>query len=314
MTSSFADTLPPSGLMLTDGGLETVLIFEHGLDLPEFAAFPLVETDEGRSHLTKYFDDYLRTAAEFGAGFVLETPTWRANADWGATLGYGPDDLRRVNQLAADLALGLRAGWTSEEPLLVSGCLGPRGDGYVPGSRMTPDEAAEYHRPQIAALADAGVDLVTTFTYSYSDEAAGVVAAAAQVGIPVVAGFTVETDGRLPSGETLAEAVAKVDTTTGNYTSWFMVNCAHPEHVAAADIDPTETWVQRIGAVRSNASRLSHAELDEAEELDAGDPLDLAASYVQLSRSLPAVKILGGCCGTNVAHVRALAASVTGPA
>jgi S-methylmethionine-dependent homocysteine/selenocysteine methylase len=254
----------------------------------------------------RYSRDYLQLAARTGAGFVLETPAWRANHDWGAELGYTPNDLRRVNADGVGLAHQLRGEWTGDGPVLVSGCLGPRGDGYVPGTTMSPDRAAEYHRPQVAALAEAGADLVTSFTLSYVDEAIGVVAAAADVGVPVVAGFTVETDGRLPSGDSLAEAVRAVDASTGSYASWFMVNCAHPSHVRQA-LTGDPSWMTRIGALRANASRLSHAELDEAAELDAGDPVQLGADYAGLAELLPELHVLGGCCGTDIRHVTAIA-------
>lgn len=298
------------GLMLTDGGLETVLVFEDGLDLPAFAAFPLIDTAAGRERLARYARDYLRVAERLRTGFVLETPTWRANRDWGDKLGYSADDLRRVAHDSVALAHSLRSEWHGSGEVLVSGCLGPRGDGYVPGLVMAADEAADYHRAQVRDLADAGADLITSFTLSYVDEAIGVVAAAAEVGVPVVVGFTVETDGTLPAGVSLEEAVRAVDARTGGYPSWFMVNCAHPEHVRAG-LNADTTWTSRIRALRANASRRSHAELDEASELDAGDPVEFGTGYVDLATLLPALKVLGGCCGTDIRHVAAVAAAWT---
>ncbi len=307
MTPSKMGDLVADDLMLTDGGLETVLVFEDGLDLPAFAAFPLMDTEDGRNRLRRYFRDYLRVAAEAGAGFVLETPTWRANDDWGAQLGYSPGDLGRVAQQSVEMAQGLRADWDGDSRVLISGCIGPRGDGYVPGRTMSAPEAADYHRRQVGDLATAGADLVTTFTLSYVDEAIGIVAAAAERGIPAVVGLTVETDGRLPSGTPLGEAIEGVDRATGSAAAWFMVNCAHPEHVLAGLPDSDEPWVSRIGAFRGNASRLSHAELDEAQELDDGDPDDLARGYLALRERMPALRVIGGCCGTDVRHVAAVA-------
>jgi len=294
-------------LLLTDAGLETVLVFHEGLELPHFAAFPLLDDEEGRATLRRYYEPFLALAAERGAGFVLETPTWRANSDWGARLGYSPIDLHRVNADAVALARELALAWVGSGRVLISGAVGPRGDGYVPGAMMTSEEAAAYHRPQIRTFAEAGVDLVTALTLSYVEEAVGVVAAAAEAGIPSVVGFTVETDGRLPSGTTLGEAIGQVDAATGSAAAWFAVNCAHPEHIAHGFPAEDEPWQSRIGALRANASRQSHAELDEAEVLDDGDPADLARGYVDLGARLPAVRVLGGCCGTDVRHVSALA-------
>ncbi len=307
MTTQHTGDLIPDDLMLTDGGLETVLVFEHGLDLPAFAAFPLVETDEGKDQLRRYFRDYMVLAAESKAGYVLETPTWRANPDWGAQLGYSRDDLRRVTHESVGLAQGLREEWSSDGRVLVSGCVGPRGDGYVPGDTMSTDEAADYHRQQVGDLADAGADLVTAFTLSYAEEGVGVAAAAAECGIPSVIGFTVEPDGRLPSGTRLGDAIEQVDAATGSAAAWFMVNCAHPDHVLPGLPDAEGPWLSRIGAYRANASRMTHAELDEAEVLDDGDPIDLAGGYLSLRDRLPGLRVVGGCCGTDVRHVRAAA-------
>ncbi len=169
---------------VTDGGLETDLLFHRGIDLPEFAAFPLVEDDRARV-LRDYYADYVGVAEAFGAGLVLETPTWRANPDWGARLGYDAAALDRVNRRAVELVRGVDA---REVPVQVSGVVGPRGDGYVAAGHSA-DEAAEYHLPQCASFAAAGVDVVHAMTLSEPAEAIGVVQAARQVGLPVGVSF-----------------------------------------------------------------------------------------------------------------------------
>ena len=185
----------------------------------------------------------------------------------------------------------------------MSGQIGPRGDGYLPGAAVDPDEAAEYHRPQIAAFAEAGADVVTALTLTDTGEALGVVAAARDVGIPVAISFTVETDGKLPGGKTLMEAVAEADADGG--PDYFFVNCAHPEHIARG-LGLDGFWRDRVHGLRVNASTLSHEELDAMTELDDGDPQALATAHARLERSLPAVRIVGGCCGTDARHVSAL--------
>ena len=295
------DDRTPNQLMLTDAGLETVLVFHDGIDLPAFAAFPLLDSADGRAALSRYVQPFVQLAGSRDLGLILETPTWRANRDWGRTLGYSDEDLRRVQHDAVAFVRDAADG----SEVMVSGCIGPRGDGYVPGSMMTADAAAEYHHAQVRDLAEAGATLVTSFTLSYADEGVGFAAAASDVGIPAVVGFTVEQDGRLASGETLAEAVERVDDATDRYPSWFMVNCAHPDHIAPGLGDGP--WRERVGAVRANASRLSHAELDEATELDPGDPAELAAGYATLRGSLPGLRVVGGCCGTDIRHVAAMA-------
>ena len=132
----------PAGVTLTDGGIETVLLFHDGFDLPCFASFPLLEDPAGRAALRRYFEGFLDAAQERGTPFVLDTATWRANPDWGAQLGYDRDALAAANADAVAFARELAGG---RPGVTINGTLGPRGDGYVVGDRMSGDEAAEYH-------------------------------------------------------------------------------------------------------------------------------------------------------------------------
>ncbi|MEN8374783.1 MAG: homocysteine S-methyltransferase family protein [Gemmatimonadota bacterium] len=305
----YRSALPQLGsdLFLTDGGIETTLIFHEGLELPDFATFPLLGTAEGRDALRKYFRAYGDIARRFGVGVVLESATWRANPDWAARLGYDAAALAEANRGAIGLLEEIRDEYESEEtPVVISGCVGPRGDGYSPGSTMSEEEAHAYHREQIDTFADTAADLVTALTMNYVEEAIGVVRAAREAVMPVVIAFTVETDGRLPTGQSLKGAIEQVDSETSGYASYFMINCAHPshfEHVVAEG----GAWVGRLGGLRANASRLSHAELDEAEELDSGDPVELGENYARLKGLLPALTVMGGCCGTDHRHVGSIA-------
>lgn len=291
--------MEPSAPALTDGGIETALLFREGLDLPLFASFPLLGDEPGRAALRRYFAPFLAMADELALPFVLDTATWRANPDWGARLGYRPGALADVNREATAFAFEL-AGDRGD--VIINGVLGPRGDGYVVGARMSSDEAAEYHAWQVGVLREAGAERVTAMTLSYPEEAIGVVQAAAAEHVPVVVSFTVETDGRLPDGTTLGEAIERVDAATGGSTEFFMINCAHPTHIAPA-LDDDVPALDRIGGLRVNASKRSHAELDEAEDLDDGDPAALGRDHAALHDRLPSVHLLGGCCGTDHRHV-----------
>jgi homocysteine S-methyltransferase len=312
-----APTLPQLAgdrVFLTDGGLETTLIFHRGIDLPAFAAFPLLGDEGGRAALRDYFMPYLAAAREQDAGFILDTATWRANPDWGAELGYDAAALDRVNRDAVAFAQALRdAAGDAPAPILVNGVVGPRGDGYAADALMAASEALRYHAAQVGAFAAAGVDLVSAITMTYAEEAIGIAGAAAAAGVPVAISFTVETDGRLPSGQALGDAIEQVDAETLAYPAHYMVNCAHPSHFAGA-VAGGSAWRDRIAGLRANASALSHAELDEAEELDEGDPAELAAGCAVLRRHLPGVTVLGGCCGTDARHVAAVGAAWAGQA
>jgi len=290
-------------LFLTDGGMETTLIFRDGLDLPCFAAFTLLETDEGVAALRRYFEPYLAIAERHGAGFVVDTVTWRANPDWGERLGYSPEALDDVNRRAVAFAASICDGFSGRG--VVNGVVGPRGDGYVAGEQMTAAEAERYHGRQVATLAEAGAELVSALTLTYADEATGIVRAASAAGIPAVVSFTVETDGRLPSGQALGEAITQVERATDGAAAYYMVNCAHPTHLEPA-LEDGAPWMERVRGLRANASSKSHAELDAAKELDDGDPDELGAQYRELGGRLTRLSVLGGCCGTDHRHVAAI--------
>jgi S-methylmethionine-dependent homocysteine/selenocysteine methylase len=299
------------GPLLTDGGLETTLIFHRGIDLPQFAAFTLLGDDDGERLLREYFESYLRLAAEHGTGFVLESPTWRASPRWAAELGVADDELERLNRRSIELLSELRDEHASKVtgPILISGCVGPQDDGYQPAQLLSADEAEDYHSMQVETFADTAADLVTMMTITYADEAVGFVRAAVAAEMPSVVSFTVETDGRLPSGQALGDAIEQVEAETSRAPAWYMINCAHPTHFAAV-LDGG--WVGRVRGLRANASTMSHAELDEAEDLDDGDPVDLGRRYAELAQRLPALGVLGGCCGTDDRHVAAIAAAWSG--
>jgi S-methylmethionine-dependent homocysteine/selenocysteine methylase len=301
----FRDRLPQldGPLFLTDGGIETTLIFHQGLDLPEFAAFDLLKDEKGMEALRRYYAPYVALARERRLGFVLESPTWRANADWAARIGYGLAELDQMNRRAIALMEEIRDEHeTAHTSFVISGCIGPQSDGYRPATTMSASEAERYHSTQIATFGDTAADMVTAITMTYTDEAIGIVRAAGEVGLPVAISFTVETDGRLPSGQALGDAVEQVDSETASAPAYFMINCAHPTHFAHALADGGP-WVERIRGLRANASTKSHAELDEAVELDEGDPGDLAVRHAALSGQLPNLSVVGGCCGTDHRHV-----------
>lgn len=301
----YRDNLPQLNgrKFITDGGLETTLIFHEGLELPEFAAFDLLKNKPGQELLYKYFAAYAQIARENYVGFVLEGPTWRASASWGEKLGYSSADLVTINQQAINLLEDVRAEYESENsPIAISGCIGSRDDGYNPAEMMSVGEAESYHNAQIETFRNTNADFVSALTMTYVDEAIGIVRAARSAGLPVVISFTVETDARLPSGIALKEAVERVDQPTDSAPVYYMINCAHPTHFAG-ELVPGENWVKRIRGLQANASVKSHAELDEAEELDDGNPVELGQQYKSLIDSCDQINVLGGCCGTDHRHI-----------
>ncbi len=304
----YRDQLPQldGRLFMTDGGLETTLIFHDGFELPEFAAVDLLRSEQGTDALRSYYARYAELARELGIGLVLESPTWRASPAWAARLGYSVDELDALNRASIALMEEIRDRYESPEtPFVISGCIGPQGDGYAPDELLSAEAAAKYHSTQIATFAETSADVVTAITMTYAAEAVGIVRAASNAGLPAAISFTVETDGRLPSGQPLGEAIDQVDRETEHAAAYFMINCAHPTHFAHV-LEPGAPWVARVRGVRANASTKSHAELDEATELDDGDPDDLASRHDSLRLGLPALSVVGGCCGTDDRHVAAI--------
>ena len=307
----YRDRLPQleSGIFLVYTGMETDLLFKQGVDLPGFASYPLLETDSGRTTLSDYFNDLIQIGKSTELGVILESPTWVANRDRGETIGYSPERLLELNKQAVALMSEVRAK-SGYLPTVVSANIGPREDAYDPKEQMPVDDATSYHSEQIAALAETNVDLISGYTLAYPAEAIGMVLAARQFNLPVIIAFTVETDGTLPTGETLKDAIEEVDAATDGYASYFMINCAHPDHFKGVLTD--EQWMQRLKGIVANASRCSHAELDEAEELDDGDPVELGHQLAAISNAFPHINILGGCCGTDMRHLTQIAKSVSG--
>ncbi|CAM9315717.1 unnamed protein product, partial [Heterosigma akashiwo] len=328
-------------MFATDGGLETVLIFEKGKDLPEFASFVLLESDagDGPQTLGSYYLEYMEVACSRGFGVILETATWRASQRWADMIApskYPPERLEQLNWQAAQLVHEVRESFLAKHeqqeggggrgavpPILISGSVGPAGDGYRPAELLTAEEARAYHAPQVRALKRSAADFVTGLTLCYAEEAIGLALAANDAGVPVVISFTVETDGALPNGESLASAISRVDAAAR--VEYFMVNCAHPTHFApvltaeaAAEGGGQSSPIWRIRGIKVNASCKSHAELDKSTELDAGDPVQLGAEVAILREQLLAaeknsrgvegaggggLRVMGGCCGTAAVHI-----------
>jgi len=293
-------------LFLTDGGLETTLIFHDGMELPYFAAFDLLTTANGTLHVKDYYRKYANIALANKTGFLLESPTWRASSDWGQQMGYSDKELHIINQQAIELLNELREELETEEsPMVISGCIGPRGDGYNPSEFMNSEEARQYHSAQVKSFAESNADMICAMTICYSEEAIGIVHAAQQHNVPAVISFTVETDGNLPNGQSLKNAIEMVDRETDMGPVYYMINCAHPEHFEDK-LKSDQSWLSRIQGIRANASTKSHAELDECEELDDGNPHELGQFYKLFKASLSQMNVFGGCCGTDHRHIEAI--------
>ena len=306
------NSLPHKGdkIFIADGGLETTFIFLKNIDLPEFAAFDLLNSESGINGLRDYYQDYIDIALRNKLGLILDTPTWRASTGWGNKLGYTPADIREYNLSSVSLMKNMREGNVTEDsPMIINGAIGPQDDGYNPTQLLSADEAEQYHSHQVEALADAGVDMISAVTMTYAEEAIGITRAAQSRGVPVAISFTVETDGQLPNGMSLKDAIETVDSTTNSAPAYYMINCAHPSHFDHV-LKNDARWMDRIAGLRANASCMSHAELDEAVELDDGNPVEFGQSYAELNQLLKNLRVFGGCCGTDHRHISEVCKSV----
>lgn len=296
-------------MFLTDAGLETDLIFNHGVEIKAFAAHTLLPSTEGRAALNHYFEGFLDLARKRNAGFILDSATWKAHRHWARELGSDPAELRAANEESIRFISELQDRFShNAKPIVLNAIVGPCGDAYRPEAAISTDQAEAYHAEQLGWIADTEADMVTAVTFNQASEAAGLVRAARSAGLPAAVSFTVETDGALPNGQSMPDAIAEVDEASDSYPAYFMINCAHPEHFSKVLED--SPWARRIRGVRANASRKSHAELDEAPELDAGDPVEKAGQYRELEQRMPWLNIFGGCCGTDLRHVTEIAGAV----
>lgn len=303
-------------LFLTDGGLETTLVFLQGFELPYFAACYLLNDEAGYQAMLDYYRRYLTIAQKYNTGFILESPTWRANPDWLKLMNLPESALSEINTKAIKLLIELKEEFAGKvNNILISGDVGPRGDGYRPENLMTAEEAQIYHAAQIKVFSQLPVDLVSAMTINYVEEALGVVRAANALGLPVVISFTLETDGKLPTGMTLKEAITLVDRSVAEPPIYYMINCAHPTHfLPELQKHAGEPWLERIRGIRANASCKSHAELDEATELDSGNPTELGQENKQLKDLFRSLNVFGGCCGTDERHILEIAKQLATPA
>ncbi len=297
-------TLTEDRIWLAWTGMETDLIFNQGVDLPGFAAFPMVDSSDGRARLRDYYLKLIEIGRDTGVGVILDTPTWMANPDRAQVVGYASSDLPRLTGAAVELAREAAVAHP-DVATCVSVQIGPQGDGYKPGIAAA-ETSARYHAPQVMAAKEAGADIVSAYTMGSAGEAIGISLAAHRSGIPAVVSFTIETDGRLADGTPLANAVTQLVEAAAPLA--ICVNCAHPDHIAKG-LDGG-AWQASLAGIVANASRQSHTELDNAETLDDGSPVELGRQLADLRQSLSGIRILGGCCGTDPRHLREIARQV----
>jgi homocysteine S-methyltransferase len=297
-------------LMTTAGGFETWMQYVDGFKLRHFCGFELLDDARGVSCLKDYHRKVIEAAVANGFGMINEGLHYRASRDWGELIGFSRSALEEINHRGIEFYRDFAREYSSPgTPMLVGGVIGPRGDAYNLGRLPDAAEAEDYHSEQIQTFRKAGVDHVTAMTFSSVDEAIGVARAAKSAGLPVVISFLLARGGRLKGGETLQEAIFRVDSATGNAPAYFMTNCTHPIEFEPALV-PGE-WVARLGGFMPNAVAMETMDLCKLGHLEDGDPVELGAQMAALARRFPHINVWGGCCGTDGRHIGQIARQVS---
>ncbi|SFB84432.1 homocysteine S-methyltransferase family protein [Tropicimonas isoalkanivorans] len=299
----------PGKLWLTEGGIETEIMYKWGHELPQFAMFPLLDNPAALQAMQDMWRRSLDVAAQHGFSMVMNGLDYRASPDWAALLGYSLEGLAEMQHRSIDFLRELRDEYTGQIPdMVVCGTVGPRGDAYGLNRDITADSAEEYHAVQLTTLREAGAEMAWTMTFNNIPEAVGAIRAARAIGLPIVMGLTLDSNARLKSGPSLGEAIERIDAEAGGGPEFYLLNCSHPVEFEPA-LDGGD-WERRIRALRPNASKMEKIALCQLGHLEEGNPVELGQLMGDLARRQPQIDIWGGCCGTCEVHLEEIARNV----
>ncbi|WP_221934346.1 homocysteine S-methyltransferase family protein [Aliiglaciecola sp. M165] len=296
----------PNTIFLTEGGIETEIMYKWGFDLPHFAMFPLLENPEASETIKNMYRRYLDVVAKYGHNALIGGFDYRASPDYGKALGYSEDGLREANMRSIQFLRDVAAEYNGQiDQCLFTGYVGPRGDAYFGANNMSIEESEQYHSVQIETLKAAGVDLVWAVTFSHVQEAIGVVRAAKKIGLPIAISFTLTSEHKLSSGLSFSSAIKIVDAQTAGYPSFFSINCSHPDEFGPALSDGE--WMHRVRSLRPNAAKMDKISLCKLGHLEEGNPVELGIQIGELKKRYEHMDIWGGCCGTCETHLEEMA-------
>lgn len=295
-------TQEPGRYYITEGGIETEIMYKWGFEMPHFAMFPLLDNPKAAEAIRGMYRRYLDVVAKYGHNALIGGFDYRASPDWGALLGYSAQSLHEANLQSIQFLRDVAAEYKNDiQECLVNGVIGPRGDAYLTKNVMSRAEAADYHSAQLSTLKDADVDLAWALTFGDPEEAIGVINAARQLSLPVAVAFSLDDSSRLNTGVEFADAVKRVDAETDGYAEFFALNCSHPEEFLPAISD--DDWMQRVRCFRPNAAKMDKISLCKLGHLEEGDPVELGAQMHAVQQRYPHIDIWGGCCGTCETHL-----------
>tara|TARA_R110002074_G_scaffold203294_2_gene371174 strand:+ start:1454 stop:2410 length:957 start_codon:yes stop_codon:yes gene_type:complete len=295
--------------MTTQGGTWTWLQYVDGFELKHFCGFDLLNDPRGVVALRDYHRKIIEAVIPFQFGILLEGIHYRASRDWGKLIGYSREGLKEINIRGVEFYRDLANEYESDSnPIPISGVIGPQGDAYDTGITPEAAEAEDYHSEQIETLKQAGADLITGATFSGVEEAIGITRAAKALEMPIVISFITNSDGRLDGGETMREAVEKVDAATNNAPAYYMINCGHPTEFESALEE--KDWTKRLGGFMPNAVAMEKLSLCSLGHLEDGNPEELGIQMGEIATRFPHIHVWGGCCGTDSRHLGQIAKRV----
>lgn len=310
--TGFEEAVHGGSPILTDGGIETRVMFETDVALPaHVGAAGLVEDPAGGPVLRRIYESYVAAARPSRLPVIIGTPTFRASPNFVRRAGLDvAGATRRLNASAAAMHRGIRER-SRAHPVFVAGVIGPSGDAYSPGEALPASEAREYHAVQAEVLAASGVDFLYAPTFPAVEEALGVSMAMADTGLSHVVSFVLGRDGRVLDGTPLRAAVGRIDAEAPPL--FYSISCVHTSVVERAlrdEAGASGIAGERLLELKANASSLSTDQLVKLDHLEGDDPERFAAGMREIHEDF-GLRILGGCCGTDDRHIKALAARLT---
>lgn len=271
---------------------------EHVSLHPNLSVSSLIYDEKGRCELKKLYNDYLQVGLDADLPFIMFTPTWRANFERvknsRVPLSINADAVKFMKQIRGDKN-------TEKSEILIGGMIGCKNDCYKPQEGLSVAESEQFHSWQIIQLAKAGVDFLVAETLPNINEAMGIAKAMSHTDLPYIISFVINRDGYVLDGTDLFTAIAIIDSSARQVPIGFMVNCSYPAFLHASE-QPAGVFDRLIG-YHANASSLDHNDLDGAEVLHAEDVAEWGAEMLLLNRNY-GVRLLGGCCGTGVEHLK----------
>jgi S-methylmethionine-dependent homocysteine/selenocysteine methylase len=300
-------TIKEHDLILAEASVIEALRRSGKVDLhPRLEHALLVYDDAGKRVLTEIHRNYISFAQKTQIPIMVCAPTWRANYERISEASIQND----VNGDAVKYLLDLKAQWGAwAKNIIIGGLVGCKHDTYRPQEGLSVKDAEKFHAWQVDRQAEAGVDFLLAATLPAVPEATGIALAMGKTAVPYFIGFVINRHGYILDGTSLEKAFLEIDAATNRPPLGYMINCSYPSFLNVKR--QPETVRSRLIGFQANASSLDHSELDGIECIQADDINDWGMHMIELYRKF-GVKILGGCCGTGLEHLKYIVENIQG--